>query len=95
MSTPGKTTVHWMHRLGALITLILGGVLTTHLWRQGLRGLSAALALLFIFQILLGISNILFAAPVAIAVAHNGSAVLLLLLLISIAFITRSVRCVA
>jgi cytochrome c oxidase assembly protein subunit 15 len=95
MSTGGKTTVHWLHRLGAFITLLFGMILASHLWRQRLRTLSLSLACLFMFQVFLGISNILFAIPIPIAVAHNGTAALLLLLLIRIAFITRSPRFVA
>lgn len=82
-----KTTIHLMHRLGALLTLSLGAVLSFYLWQSHLRKLSMVLGTLLLIQICLGISNVIFYLPLPVAVAHNGIGALLLLTLVTIHFI--------
>lgn len=103
MDSAEKTTIHVMHRLGALLTAILIATLSFSLWREAkkvssleakhwLNSFSFLLAFVLVFQISLGISNILFHLPLGIAVAHNGVAVLLLLILIALNFTLRAIR---
>ena len=40
--------------------------------------------LLLVLQVALGISNVVFGLPLAVAVAHNGGAALLLLTLVTV-----------
>lgn len=92
-----KTTIHLSHRVGALITLGLGLLLSFHLWRLGrdlastsrsvLIGCSHLLTFLLFIQVTLGISNVLMHLPLSSAVAHNGIALCLLLTLITINYV--------
>jgi cytochrome c oxidase assembly protein subunit 15 len=89
MNSIDKTTIHVMHRIGALITLALGTSLTFLLIKQAqpaLKHLALSLGILLFIQVSLGICNIVLHLPLAIAVAHNGVAALLLLTLIAINF---------
>ena len=79
------TAIHWTHRVGAMITfLVVGGfsgrLLSAESGRKAARMLIALLGL----QILLGISNVAFSLPLAIAVAHNGVAAMLFAFLLLI-----------
>ena len=79
------TAIHWMHRIGALVTFLVVSYLGIRLLRNdrfkryGLL-LCGALAL----QITLGIANILFSLPLPLAVAHNAGAALLLVILVAV-----------
>lgn len=85
------TAIHWMHRIGALVTFFVVGYLGIRLLRNdrfkryGLL-LCCALAL----QITLGIANILFSLPLPLAVAHNAGAALLLVILVAINYRLRN-----
>lgn len=72
-----KITIHVMHRFGAWIVTGLICLCILQLWRAN-RTLAAVLGTLLASQVLLGISNVLFHLPLAIAVAHNLMAALLL-----------------
>lgn len=84
-----RTTIHMTHRLGALITsavmLLLAAVLFA-LSRRERRwaGLGIALLAALSLQVALGITAVVAHLPLAIAVAHNGGAALLLCALMSI-----------
>ena len=79
------TAIHWVHRMGALLVLLVVGYLGHRLLRNpatknfGL-GLLCALAL----QISLGIANVVLSLPLALAVAHNAGAALLLVILVAL-----------
>lgn len=80
-------TVHFAHRVGALVTLVylafVGLLAITRggsVIRKGGIVLLAALAI----QISLGIANVVLGLPLSIAVAHNGGAALLLLSLVAL-----------
>jgi len=87
---PGRTAIHFTHRLGALVTTLVVLLLGWQLWRARLRGLAALLSLALIAQVSLGITNVLAALPLAIAVAHTGMAALLLLCTVSVAYRLRA-----
>ncbi len=79
LSLAALTAIHYSHRLGALLVLLLVGRLAVLLWRQaGWRRWAIVLAVLLTLQIALGIANVLLALPLALAVAHNAGAALLL-----------------
>jgi cytochrome c oxidase assembly protein subunit 15 len=81
------TAIHWTHRVGALITLLYGGVVALLLARTpGTRVFGIVLGLLLIVQVVLGIANVLAGLPLANAVAHNAVAALLLGTLVVINF---------
>jgi cytochrome c oxidase assembly protein subunit 15 len=81
------TAIHWAHRFGALVTLLFVGALAVVLMRvRGAAMYGAILAMLLAVQVSLGIANILAGLPLAVAVAHNAVAALLLVTLVVINF---------
>ena len=87
LSLDALTAIHWTHRVGALITFLLLSVLIFKMLRiPALAKLGAVVWLVLLLQIGLGISNVLFSLPLAVAVAHNGVAALLLLTLVMLNF---------
>ena len=79
------TAIHWAHRVGALVTFLYIGALAVALMRvPGCLRLGGALALLLAVQISLGIANVLLTLPLSVAVAHNGVAAALLVLMVVI-----------
>lgn len=86
LSTKAGVTVHVMHRIGALLTmLVVGSLAIVILIKERNRLLlntASVLLLLLTAQIALGISNVLLYLPLPVAVAHNAGAALLLLSLV-------------
>jgi cytochrome c oxidase assembly protein subunit 15 len=78
-----RTAIQIVHRLGALVVFCYLGWLATRLARRGLRLYGVAIALALVSQVLLGISNVYFGLPLAVATAHNGVAALLLFTLLA------------
>ena len=83
LSTSAGVTVHFMHRVGALLTLVVIGLLALRLLlieiNTILKRFGALLLLLLTVQISLGIANVLLLLPIPIAVGHNAGAALLLI----------------
>lgn len=80
-------TVHFTHRLGAVVTLLYLGILgIVAAARGGSVNRAAGIALLaaLALQITLGIANVVLGLPLFVAVAHNGGAALLLLALVAL-----------
>jgi cytochrome c oxidase assembly protein subunit 15 len=80
----GRTAVHLAHRAGALAALFVVGAagMRAILFRgPRARAIGAVVLVLLCCQIGLGISNVLLSLPLAVAVAHNATAALLLLAL--------------
>lgn len=79
------TAIHWTHRLGAILVALIVGTLAFRLIRsQGWRIWGIFLATLLLVQIALGIGNVLWSLPLALAVAHNLGAACLLTVTLSI-----------
>lgn len=73
------TAIHWTHRVMALVVTLYLSWLVLRLMRSpGYIGMGLAIGGLLIVQVTLGISNVLLGLPLAIAVAHNAGAALLL-----------------
>jgi len=73
------TAIHWVHRLMALVVFVYLAWLVASLFRTpGYRGVGVLVGALLLIQVSLGISNVLFSLPIAVAVAHNAGAALLL-----------------
>jgi len=80
--------IHWTHRLGALLTLLFLGSLAIALLRSSALALHGVLLIvLTLAQVALGVSNVLASLPLAVAVAHNGGAALLLAALVMLNFV--------
>ena len=83
LSVEKLTAIHWMHRAGALLTLLYLSWLSFRVMAvQGLRIIGKAMLGLVVFQFVLGISNVLLGLPLAGAVLHNAVAMLLLVTLV-------------
>ena len=78
-----RSAIQLVHRLGALVVFCYLGWLAIKLMRRGLRPCGIAMALALLSQLLLGISNVYFGLPLAVATAHNGVAALLLFTLLA------------
>jgi cytochrome c oxidase assembly protein subunit 15 len=78
-----RSAIQIAHRLGALVVFCYLGWLSIRTARRGLRVCGLAIALALAGQVLLGISNVYFGLPLAVATAHNGVAALLLFTLLA------------
>lgn len=88
-----RTAIHMTHRIGAVLSLIIIGLVALRALaspNNSLRGLGVVLLIILLGQIGLGIANVLMRLPLAVAVAHNGVAALLLLALV--ALLHRTIR---
>ncbi|WP_269518101.1 COX15/CtaA family protein [Alteromonas sp. BMJM2] len=86
-----RATMHIVHRAGALITFsYLLGLGLTLFFKHGvslqLKRVSAVMIGCLFAQVALGVSNVVFALPLAVAVLHNAFAAILLLSLLWIVF---------
>ncbi|MCA1977719.1 MAG: COX15/CtaA family protein [Thiobacillus sp.] len=82
--------IHWTHRVMALVvTLYLLALAWRLLRTPGYAGMGFALAGVLALQVALGISNVVFSLPLAVAVAHNTGAALLLSTLVFLNFRVR------
>jgi len=87
LSFAALTAIHWSHRLWAAVVLLTVGALALRLWRAPpWRKAGQALAALLMLQVALGVANVLLALPLALAVAHNLGAALLLVALVALNF---------
>lgn len=74
-----RVAIHLTHRIGAVITLVVLSLVAIRVMRTTVIPRSGVLLLfLVITQFSLGILNVLLALPLPNAVAHNGTAALLL-----------------
>lgn len=87
LENAARVAIHKMHRLGAMVTFVYLLGLALVLWRIGTvwpRRLAVVLTGVLTLQVALGLSNILFHFPVAVAVAHNVGGALLLLVVVTL-----------
>jgi len=92
-----RATIHWTHRLGAVVICAVMIALAMLLWRQAgadkrWRGMALTLLAALVLQISLGISTVVFHLPLPVAVAHNGGAALLLFTVVAINHAVWSAR---
>jgi heme a synthase len=85
---PARVAIHFVHRIGAVVTALVLGVLA---WRAIRRGRSGAvrtcgtvLALLVVVQWTVGPLMVMKALPLGLATAHNAVAALLVLTLVAL-----------
>ncbi|UTW11135.1 COX15/CtaA family protein [Marinobacterium rhizophilum] len=83
MPRDARAAVQMTHRAGAVLVLLVVGVMTWRLRKAGWpRAPLITIGLLVVLQIALGIANIIYAVPIPLAMAHHGGAVVLLLSLV-------------
>lgn len=76
--------IHMMHRLFAVVVVLMLGALAWALWRSGeasARRFGGALALLLLLQLASGLSNVVLGWPLPAALAHSAGAAALVLTL--------------
>lgn len=91
LSNDALNAIHWAHRLGAVLTLVVvgfSGYRALHI--RDLHGYGMVLLTLLLLQVALGVTNILGTLPLSTAVAHNGVAALLLVTLVMLNFAVNS-----
>ena len=87
LSYDALTAIHWTHRVGAVVVTFYLAWLAWQAARvSGLRVIAIAIGLLLALQVTLGIGNILSGLKLAVAVAHNAGAALLLVALVVLNF---------
>ncbi|WP_150305705.1 COX15/CtaA family protein [Pseudomonas saliphila] len=81
---PGRTAIHFSHRIGAIVTSIVVLLLAWRLFRLGQNGLAGLLLVVLGTQVSLGITNVLAHLPLSVAVAHNAVGAVLLLVMVAV-----------
>lgn len=88
MDNDARVAIHFAHRVGAIVASVFILIVAFRLFAAsnylGAKRLSLILLGLLLAQIGLGISNVVFHFPVAVAVAHNLGGALLLLCMVTI-----------
>ena len=83
-----RMTMHVLHRIGAIVTTLVLGVLLYKLWAQAqtqvFKNAAFVITALLVVQLALGVSNVVFSLPLAVAVAHNAVGALLLISLVGL-----------
>ena len=95
LNAAARPAIHLSHRGGAVLVLLSGLLLGWRLFRSGdraARTLAVIMLSLLGAQIALGVGNIVMALPLALALAHNGGAALLLLSVVTIAYFCYGAR---
>lgn len=87
LSNEALAAIHWSHRVGALVLVVYLSALGLACLRSGtLRALGGIIIALAWAQAALGVANVLLRLPVALAVAHNAAAALLLISVVVLNF---------
>lgn len=85
LDNPARVAIQMTHRIMAFVLFgHLAAVCARLLRTPGLRAWGATLLTLLLTQIALGISNVVFALPLPIAIAHNAGAALLLFVVVTL-----------
>ncbi|WP_137937058.1 COX15/CtaA family protein [Chitinivorax sp. B] len=85
LSHDNLTAIHFTHRVGAVLTTLVAGWLAVRLINNPkLKPFGWLLLASLACQVLLGIANVLLHLPLALAVAHNAGAALLLISLVTV-----------
>jgi len=79
------TAIHWTHRLFALLVVVAVGFAAFKAF-PAMKTLAIAIAALLALQFSLGVANVAFSLPLALAAAHNAGAALLLASLVVLNF---------
>lgn len=82
LDAAARTAIQMVHRFGALVVFVYVLWLAHRAGRAGLRWHGAALVVLLLAQVALGIANVTLGLPLSVAVAHTGGAALLMFALV-------------
>jgi cytochrome c oxidase assembly protein subunit 15 len=85
---PARVAIHFVHRLGALVTALVLGFVSFAAIRSGptraVRTAGIVLGVVLVCQLILGPLMVVNALPLALATAHNAVAALLLLAIVAL-----------
>jgi cytochrome c oxidase assembly protein subunit 15 len=85
---PARVAIHFVHRLGAVLTALMLGFASVATIRlgptRGVRIAGAVLGAVLVCQLILGPVMVMRALPLTLATAHNGVAALLLLAVVAL-----------
>ena len=98
MESDARTAIHYTHRIGAVIVTILVLCLVYRLSvinSKQVKSWTYGLFIVLLLQLSLGISNIIWALPLGIAVAHNAVGALLLLTFVGLCHRIYTVRLIS
>lgn len=85
LDLPARTAIQMVHRIMAVVVALYVLWFGARLWRlPGMRGWAVTVWVLVLLQFLLGVGNIVLGLPLAVAVAHNAGAALLLFVFVSL-----------
>lgn len=79
------TAIHWSHRMFALVVVAVLAWVATKAFRLS-RSIGLLIALLLALQFSIGVANVAFDLPLALAAAHNAGAAALLMALVVLNF---------
>jgi len=93
LSRERLTGMHWIHRVGAVFTIIYLCWLSFKVMSvQTLRNIGKSILGLIVLQFVIGIFNVLLNLPLAIAVLHNAVSMLLLISLVMLRFRMQAMK---
>ena len=87
MDNQARTAIHFLHRVGAIVTtgMLLFLAVSLFLTRARVaRSMACLLCAVLLTQVALGLSNVFFALPLPVAVAHNAFGAMLLLVMVTV-----------
>jgi heme a synthase len=87
LALDARTAIHMTHRMGAVLSLLIIGCIAIRLIIDRNKFISRTgilLLLVLLAQFSLGIANVLLRLPLPVAVAHNATAALLLMVLVAL-----------
>jgi cytochrome c oxidase assembly protein subunit 15 len=87
MDNQARTAIHFSHRIGAVATVFVLLSLSICLFiirDKAARYMAAVVCAILSLQVALGLSNVFFALPLPVAVAHNAVGAVLLLVMVTL-----------
>ena len=78
MDHDSRVAIHLTHRFGAIVVTLFLLFMSYHLYIRKFQTLALGLVGFLTLQVLLGISNVIFALPLLVAVGHNLGGLLLI-----------------
>ncbi len=87
MDNESRIAIHMSHRIGAIVTLLVVGLLSLRLLRSGVAQLVRTgqfIGGVLVLQFVLGLSNIIFHFPLFVTVSHNAVGAFLLLTVVTL-----------
>jgi cytochrome c oxidase assembly protein subunit 15 len=83
LDAPARVAIHYTHRIGAYVTVLVMVLLVAGAWRRGksnaTKGAATAVGIAVALQVAIGINLILQAWPLWLGTAHNAGAALVVL----------------